>query len=60
MDNKLKNLSMNELLEELVELGCEKRIFEDSERGCTKDIHERMDAIKQEIVRRFYNGGRMN
>ena len=60
MDNKFENLSMDELFEELVELGREKRMFEDSVRGCTKDTYERIDAIEQEIQRRFYANEKMN
>lgn len=54
--DEIKNMSMDELLEELVYCGREKQMYPDSGRGDTSDINVRIDAIKQEITHRFYKG----
>lgn len=56
---ELKNLSLDELLDELVYCGREKEIYGDSERGSTRDIADRISYIKEEITRRFYAGEKM-
>jgi len=57
--DELKNLNLNDLLDELVDCGYEKQIFGDSERGSTRDIADRISFIKEEITRRFYSGEKM-
>lgn len=57
--DEFKNLSLNDLLDELIDCGREKQIFGDSERGSTRDIADRISYIKEEITRRFYSGEKM-
>lgn len=51
-----KNMSMEELLDELIYCGREQQMYPDSGRGDTSDIKIKIEAIKQEITNKFYSG----
>jgi hypothetical protein len=48
--DELKNLSLDDLMDKLIDCGREKEKYEDSER------FYRIHVIKEEITRRFYIG----
>ena len=57
--NNLKEMSIEDLLEELVQHGRHKQIYSGfGDRGSDEDIDKEIEAIKLEITNRFYNGSK--
>lgn len=52
--DEFKNMSLEDLLYELVYCGREQQMYPDSGRGDTSDIKIKIEAIKTEITNRFY------
>lgn len=57
--NNLKEMSIEDLLEELVLQGRYKQIYSGfGDRGSGEDINKNIEAIKLEITNRFYDGSK--